>query len=209
MVLLLVVALVWVVGFSPVLAVRSAQFEGITRLDRAKIVRAGAVPTGTPMARANLAAIEGRVGQVPGVKAVHVHRSWPNTIVVQVEERVPVVQYHSVNGWTRTDADGDYVLDAKDADPKLVKVQLTTVDQRSLRDAATVVGSMGPVLAKRVQQVQVKSPDAITVQLSGNQQVVWGSAEKSELKAQVAASLLQIHSAKVFDVSSPENPTSR
>lgn len=208
-VLLLAVALVWLVAFSPVLAVRHARFEGITRLDRAAITRAAAVPVGTPLARADLAAIERRVGQVPGIKEVHAQRSWPNTIVVQVTERVPVVQYQSVKGWTRTDAEGDYVLDGPKPDPKLVKVQVAQVDQRSLRDAATVVTSMGPKLRDRVQQVQVKSPDAITVQLTGNQQIVWGSADKSNLKAQVSTSLLQIHNARVFDVSAPENPTSR
>jgi cell division protein FtsQ len=71
-----------------------------------------------------------------------------------------------------------------------------------------VVGSLDPGIARKVDHVEVASMDAIALILSGGEEVRWGSASQSDLKARVLATLLEVDAA-VYDVSVPEQPTTR
>ena len=51
--------------------------------------------------------------------------------------------------------------------------------------------------------------DRITLTLEGGRTLVWGSAEESELKAEVAAALFASVEAEVYDVSAPRHPTTK
>ena len=50
--------------------------------------------------------------------------------------------------------------------------------------------------------------DRIEIQLSDGDTIVWGSAEQSQVKAQVLSVLLS-QEASVYDVSAPHAPTTR
>jgi cell division protein FtsQ len=64
-------------------------------------------------------------------------------------------------------------------------------------------------LAARVDHVEVQTIDQITLVLRDGRQVLWGSAEQSELKARVLPELLAAQRAQVYDVSVPESPITR
>ena len=51
-------------------------------------------------------------------------------------------------------------------------------------------------------------PD-VSLVLKDGREVVWGSAEESETKAEVLATLLATVQAQVYDVSVPSKPTTR
>jgi cell division protein FtsQ len=57
-------------------------------------------------------------------------------------------------------------------------------------------------------EIQAASRDTIVIALDQNTQIIWGSAEESELKAQVIVALLQVEGS-VYDVSAPGFPTVR
>jgi cell division protein FtsQ len=59
-----------------------------------------------------------------------------------------------------------------------------------------------------VRYVQVASKDSIQLVLGKNRTVIWGSAAKGEQKLTVLRSLLKI-TARGYDVSAPEQPTTR
>jgi cell division protein FtsQ len=61
-------------------------------------------------------------------------------------------------------------------------------------------------LARRVSHVRAATIDSIELRLRDGRSVVWGSAEGSELKAEVLESLLH-RRASVYDVSVPGAPT--
>ena len=61
-------------------------------------------------------------------------------------------------------------------------------------------------LAATVDHVEVETIDRITLMLRDGRQVLWGSAEESELKAQVLQGLLRKVRAPSYDVSVPGNP---
>jgi len=64
------------------------------------------------------------------------------------------------------------------------------------------------LLGERITLLQASAVDQIQVQLSDGDTVVWGSAEQSQLKAQVLSVLLS-QEASVYDVSAPHAPTTR
>jgi len=71
-----------------------------------------------------------------------------------------------------------------------------------------VIASLDRSIARKVDHVEVASMDAIELVLSNGKQVQWGSAAQSALKARVLATLLEVN-ASVYDVSVPEQPTTR
>ena len=63
-------------------------------------------------------------------------------------------------------------------------------------------------LARQVDHVEVATVDQISLVLRDGRTVVWGSAEESELKAEVLAPLLS-SPGQTYDVSVPGQPTIR
>lgn len=202
-----IAGLVWLVGFSPVLAAKSVQVEGNSVLSVAEVEARGAVPMGTPLARVNLDHIVERVGTLPAVEKVSVERRWPNTVAIIVTERTAVIALAQGSTFIWVDASGTKFHEAQTPGADLVVVQAPD-DQRILADLATVTQSLTEELRSRVQKITATSPDTITLVLDKGQTVIWGSATESATKAQVATAMLGVE-ATVFDVSAPANPTSR
>ena len=100
--------------------------------------------------------------------------------------------------------------DYRHAPPGLPHVR-TSTDTRSeaLQEAARVVSALPADLAERVDHVEVESVDQISLVLGDGRKVMWGSAEQSDQKAEVIAALLVAKRAQEYDVSVPEQPTTR
>jgi cell division protein FtsQ len=60
----------------------------------------------------------------------------------------------------------------------------------------------------QTRRVRAQSMDSITLTLADGRSVRWGSADESQRKVQVLAILLK-QKASVYDVSVPEQPTTR
>ena len=71
-----------------------------------------------------------------------------------------------------------------------------------------MVAALPRDLAQRVDHVEVETVDQIMLVLRDGRQVLWGSAEESDQKAEVLMVLLG-EQGTVFDVSVPGSPTSR
>jgi cell division protein FtsQ len=71
-----------------------------------------------------------------------------------------------------------------------------------------VVSALPDDLADRVDHVEVATVDRIELALRDDRTVLWGSAEQSDLKAEVLTSLLS-QPGSTYDVSVPGQPTVR
>jgi cell division protein FtsQ len=207
--LLLVVALVggagWLVFASSVLAVEQVEVSGVHTVSAERISRAAAVPLGEPLARVDVDRVRDRVEEVPVVARAEIGRSWPHTVSVEVVERTPVAVVRKDGAFSLTDAEG--VMYRTVASPRR-RLPVVTVgpDPQTLPSAATVVAELPPLLARRVSHVRAATIDSIELRLRDGRSVVWGSAESSQLKAEVLESLLR-RRASVYDVSVPGAPT--
>jgi len=208
-VLALLVGTVWLFFFSTTLSVEGVDVEGTQLLSDRQVVAAAAVPTGEALARVDLAAIRNRVQALAPVASVDVSRQWPDQILIRIQEREAVAVVDIDGSLRGMDASGVVFRDfaRRPASLPLVKVPGGTGDD-ALAEGAAVVGALPFRLARRVQYVEVRTVDAISLHLRDGRLVKWGSAGRSDDKAAVLDALLK-RPGQVYDVSVPGQPTAR
>ncbi len=200
---------IWLFFFSSVLQVKSVTVTGLSYLSASEVRRVGDVPLGESLVLVDLERVSRRVGSMPEVKSTDVTRSWPNSVEINVTERTAVAVVELGGRIRGLDAEGVVFRDFKKAPAGLPRVRATTqTDSDALREAATVVAALPRDLAQRVDHVEVETVDQIMLVLRDGRQVLWGSAEESDQKAEVLMVLLG-EQGTVFDVSVPGSPTSR
>lgn len=205
--LLLVVALVYAGWFSPWLTAQRVEVHGTSLLTPDEVVQAAEVKMGVPLLSQDLAAVRGRVAALPEVRDVTVGTQFPETVVIDVTERVVVYQRARDGGVDWVDSDG-VVFRHTDDPTGVIQVETDTDDQRLLADVATVVLALPDDVSAKVRSFQADAVDQIEFHISGGRTVVWGSADESDLKAQVLTALLTVD-ASVYDVSAPLHPTTK
>jgi len=206
----LLVGGIWLVFFSSYLAVSGVEVDGVAQLAPADVERAAAVPDGQPLARVDLDRVRTRVQSLAAVKSADVTRQWPDQVLITVVERQPVAVVEIGGQLRGMDADGVVFRSYSKAPAGLPRVQTSaSTGTEALREGALVVGSLPRDLASRVDHVDVQTVDEISLELRDGREVEWGSAERSEQKAEVLADLLTAVDAKHYDVSVPGQPTSR
>jgi|SRR4051794_926931 cell division protein FtsQ len=201
---------VYAVYFSSWLAASSVSVTGETSLSERQVVDAARVDLGTPLARVDLSAIEARVAALPAVESASVHRSWPHTVSIQVVERTPIAAVRHDGSWWEMDATGALFGPAPERDAALPVVQAAArADDSALAEAAGVVAALPPDLLADVRRLTARTQDSIELKLDDRRLVRWGSADETARKVQVLDVLLAQVKAKVYDVSVPEQPTTR
>lgn len=200
--------LVWLLAFSPVFKVHDVTLSGGSLLTTETILDAAQVPQDSPILTLDTEAIAERVRELPAVRDVEVGRDFPDTVTIDVIERSLVYQRVEGNSLEWVDADGVVFFISEKPEEGTVQAVTDGKDARLLRDVATVVSHIPESLLPRVERVQAKAVDRITLQLDDGDLVVWGSAEESELKADVLLALLPVE-AKLYDVSAPSYPTTK
>lgn len=210
-VVLLVAATVWVVGFSPLLSVRSVQVSG-TKGELADRVRVQADPVvGRPLVRADAAAVRRRIERIPAVQSVEVSRRLPNTLSVQVRPRVPVVVLQQRGDRRLVDASGRDYAAATGAQARGLPVVRLGEDGVSGKDVAAVARVMAALPAKerdQVKDVRLSRIGHVSFRLGGLK-VAWGASAHSGAKAEALSAMRPIatkEGSRTLDVSSPKRP---
>jgi cell division protein FtsQ len=214
---LLLLALVGLLGssvyfvlFSTTLQVKRVEVVGNDLLSDARVREVAEVPLGDQLALVDLGRADARVGSLAEVRSVDVTRSWPDAVRIEVVERTAVAVVELAGRLRGLDAEGVVFRDYRSAPPGMPRIRPGgAAGTDALKEAATVVSALPRDLAARVDHVEVATVDQITLVMRDQRQVLWGSAEESELKAQVIDRLLAAEQARVYDVSVPGNPTIR
>ena len=212
--LLLVLALlgtsIYLVFFSTTLQVKRVEVVGNSLLSDARLREVADVPVGDQLALVDLGRADARVGSLAEVESVDVTRTWPDVVRIAVVERTAVAAVELAGRLRGLDADGVVFRDYKVVPEGMPRVRPgANAGTDALREAATVVSALPDDLVTRVDHVEVATVDQITLVMRDQREVLWGSAEESELKAQVVDKLLAAQQAPYYDVSVPGNPTYR
>ena len=202
----LVALAVWVVWFSSLLSVREVRVVGAVNVSADQVRQAAAVPTGLPLARADVDGITARVAAIPRVAAVEVRRGYPDVLVIVVTERAPVAVTREGSELVYVDATGAR-FGAMTVAPQGMPFVAASSDQ-ALQSAAAVVAALPAQLRSTVTAVSAHSRDDVVLRLPDGATVQWGSADQSDRKAAVLAALVHVRAAS-YDVSAPDLPTSR
>jgi cell division protein FtsQ len=199
---------IWAVFFSAWLAVETIDVSGAQTVEASDIRARSGIDEGEPLARVDLAAAERRIGALAVIGSVDVTRQWPNGVLISIKERVAVAVVDIGGRLRGMDADGVVFRDYKKAPPGLPHV-VTSIGTTSaaLKEGARVIAALPDDLTLVVDHVEVTTVDQISLVLKDGRTVVWGSADESDTKAEVLATLLATVEAQVYDVSVPSKPT--
>jgi cell division protein FtsQ len=202
---------VWLVGFSSVLATRNVTVTGLgDGAEQQAVADAAAVPVGTPLARVDTGGAAERVARIPTIASVSVNRSWPNTVVVSVQRKTPVLGVKNPQGQLQVvDASGVPFETVTTLPPGVAEVNATSnaPDPQGVQAAISVLQLLSPERRSQVSGVTVTSADLVTLQL-GKVSVVWGGLADGPKKLAILETLLKTNPA-VVDVSAPDTPITR
>lgn len=193
-----------------VLPAASRQWRDQTLRDRVQAALPDLV--GQPLVNVDGSSLAQNLSAVRGVRIAEVRRGWPHTVAVIVTPRTPVAVYGTASSrrWQLVDADAVVVSTVRR--PPTGWVVLAVAPNTAGGRAAMAVWSELPEwLRDRVVHMgsrKVGSAATVELTLRKGQKVIWGAVGQAERKAQVLRALLR-YSAKVYDVSAPDLPTTR
>lgn len=210
-------AAVWALYGSSWLRVESVTAEGTRVLTPAQVEKAAAVPKGVPLASVDTDAVADRLlAELPRLRTAEVERSWPHGIELRVSERRPVLIIAKNGQYGEVDREGVRFATVGTRPKGVPLLKLDAARSPSLKrfpvsrlraEAVTVAADVPAAVRGELTAVRVRSFDAISLELSGNRTVVWGSGEKGDTKAKALTALLKAApKARHFDVSVPTAP---
>jgi len=201
---------VYLAFFSTVLAANDVTVEGTTLLTADEVKEAAQVELGEPLLTQDLGAVTQRIENLAPVQSVAVSRQLPDTVAIAVTEREATYLRERDGAYDWIDPEGvAFHRTPEPVEGELLALVADVEDgQRLLADVATVAASVPPEVRPEVVSIQADAVDRISLILDGGRTVVWGSAEESQLKAEVVAALLSVE-AEVYDVSAPGHPTTK
>ncbi|MEV7792482.1 cell division protein FtsQ [Streptomyces sp. NPDC087512] len=230
MIIILAVALLlvtggvlWVLYGSNWLRVEQVSVSGTRVLTPAQVREAADVPVGDPLASVDTGAIAARLARkLPRIDEVEVERSWPHGITLDVTERTPVLVVQKGRKFVEVDDEGVRFATVSRAPKGVPALKLEPAgsgpaaaslrrfgEGRLVREAVRVAGDLPDAVARRTRLVTVRSFDDISLELSGDRTVAWGSGELGEEKARSLTALMKATpDARHFDVSVPTAPAS-
>ncbi|MCP3817352.1 FtsQ-type POTRA domain-containing protein [Streptomyces sp. A3M-1-3] len=207
----------WVLYGSTWLRVERVSASGTEVLSPGEVREAADVPLGAPLISVDTDAIESRLrSRLPRIDSVDVVRAWPHGIGLKVVERKPALLIEKGAKFIEVDAEGVRFATVPNAPKGVPLLELTADQSPSLRrfdtdrlviEAVLVTGGLPGEFAEDLRVIKVRSYDSISLELSGDRTVVWGSGERTEAKVRAITALMKAApKARHFDVSTPTAP---
>jgi len=205
LVLAILAGAAWALLGSSLLVVRHEEVTGNRDISASAVVAAAGIRPGTPMASVNTGAAARRVEQITQVLTATVSRSWPDTVVIAVRMRTPVLAVASSGRFALIDGSGVTVRWSRRCPagmPLLTHPPAQLRGSGGVRAAVTILAWLPRRLRQRIVSVSAQSADAVTFTLRGGITVVWGGTGQDATKAAELAVLMRT-GARYYDVSDP------
>jgi cell division protein FtsQ len=193
--------------FTPIMAARNVVITGVGAVTQEEVIAAAAVTDGTPLLQVNTDDVAERVATIRRVASARVQREYPSTLRITVVERIPVVVKDYPDGPHLFDRDGvDFATAPPPPNLPYLETENPGPGDPPTKAALEVVTALRPEVAGQVAKVSAPSVAAVTLTLVDGREVVWGTNDRTEEKAQKLAALLT-QPGHTYDVSSPDLPT--
>jgi cell division protein FtsQ len=193
--------------FTPIMAARNVVITGVGAVTQEEVIAAAAVRQGTPLLQVNTDDVAERVATIRRVASARVQREYPSTLRITVVERIPVVVKDYPDGPHLFDRDGvDFATAPPPPNLPYLEADNPGPGDPSTKAALEVMTALRPEVAGQVARVSAPSVAAVTLTLVDGREVVWGTNDRTEEKAQKLTALLT-QPGHTYDVSSPDLPT--
>jgi len=197
--------------YSPLLALRTVQIEGASRIPPETLVAALDDQVGTPLPRLDLGEVKEALAAFPLVQSYSTESRPPDTLVVRIVERTPIASVPAPGGGYRLVDPAGVVVEQADQRPAgypVVDVGAAGVENPRFEAAAQVLAALPADFLAQVDAVDANTKDDVSLVLTDGKRVVWGSADQSDVKAARLPALIRAtadRSVAEYDVSSPDN----
>lgn len=161
---------------------------------------------GQPLVEVDIDDVDHRVTATNLFAAVDVSRSWPDEVLVRVEERAPAVASRRSGVYELVDREGVAYEQVAEAPHGVPVVEMARPTDAASRVTAAAVGLALPAdLRARVADFTIGEGARATFVID-DVEIVWGDSSDSAIKAAVLRPLLDRGRVVRIDVSVPTNP---
>ncbi|WP_241982161.1 FtsQ-type POTRA domain-containing protein [Cryobacterium ruanii] len=200
-------------AYSPLMALRTIEVVGTSRIPATDVSAALTGQLGTPLPLIDSDVVKGELSEFTLIQSYVTESRPPGTLVVRIVERVPVGVLAGPTGFDLVDAAGVVIETTPERTAGYPLIDAPDgIDSAGFKAAAAVLAVLPETIRSQLDTVTAVTTDDVTLSLLGGERVVWGSPEKSEYKAVVLAALLVGHPAGTvneYDVSSPDSAVLR
>lgn len=213
-----VAALIAVLVFSPVLALRQVSVTGNRLTGTRAVTDALSSLQGTPLPQITRDEVRNRLASMPAVEDVSVEARPPSTLAVTVHERVPVAVLKEQDRYLLIDQNGTQLATATDRSTvslPIIDGGTAVIGKDVFRAITAVLAALPADVLAKMEHASATSVDSVELTLQDGKKVVWGNSSQRELKAKVLAALIarpqnpDTPAVQTYDVSTPSRPVTR
>ena len=197
---------------SPFMSVKEITVTGVSASNTVEVMVDHDLVVDRPMILLRPPEIEEAIEADPWIVDASVRRSWPNGVIVRVEERVPAAWVQTDEGWARRSIDGHALPSSNEPDDSLGWVRLKSVAGAKAVESPVVLGAI-----EFVDALPNDLASETIVRLAGNgelwaevdgHQVRLGRPVEMTAKALSLVALLEVDPPKtaVLTLIAPTNP---
>ena len=175
---------------SPILSIRQVDVEGAVYTDPVRLAEVVDDLDGSAILTADLDAAQKKLLEIPWVRQARVSMHLPSRVTVEIVERTPVAFFRAVDGFNRViDRDGR-ILDVIEGDPTEFTPIIGTgpnlsagsFAEQPFLGSAQLINALPFDLLQRLKSVSVTPTGDISLSLSGNVEVLFGSPDDFQIK---------------------------
>ena len=174
----------------PIFRVNNIEITGNEHSSEEQVEEAAGVPQGSNLLRVNAHETALKVSDLPWVDKATVGRSLPNTLVIELEERVVAAFVDAEDGPHLIDTKGrEFIIDQPPAEAVEITGEWTSV---TLSDPVEVLSAIPTELRTRIARLDVVEPFVMRVHMDDGRTITWGANEDNKNKARALATVLQM-----------------
>jgi cell division protein FtsQ len=187
-----VLGILAVAVFSPILALRTIDVEGVSAIKASTVQDALSNQLGTPLALLDDGKIRSELSSIILIRSYVTEVVPPNTLVVRIVERKAIGVLKVGSSYRQVDPAGvTLATSSTPAGLPIIQIGNAGVNSAGFAAAIKVLLAMPASVLAEVGSIQATTLDNVSLTLShGNHTVIWGSSSQSDLKAAALATLL-------------------
>ncbi|HLI57548.1 MAG TPA: FtsQ-type POTRA domain-containing protein [Actinomycetota bacterium] len=198
---------------SPWLKLHIVQVSGIHHTTKSQVLGVAALVPGTRLTAISSGAVAHRVERLPWVASATVTHVLPSTIRIAVTERTPAVVVPAAGRSYLVDLHGAVLAAGSGPYPQVTDLGVSTLEpggritSTAFAAAVAVLQSLPAPLRAQLARVSAPSPNAVTISLTTQTTITYGTAEDLGAKnADVTDLLGGGQSFQSINVSAPDHP---
>lgn len=204
------IGLVAGIVMSPLMTLTTVEVVGASTLTDEQVAVTAADQVGSPLAFVNFDSIQQQLALLPVIESFTTEIVPPHTLIIRVVERRPLGVIAAAGKFETVDSAGVTIAVGAKRPASLPLVRVTSASDPTFAAVVDVMLSLPADLRGHINEISAESRDSVRFTLRDSKhEVLWGSGEKSDIKAVVLASAIDALARQggsyIIDVSAPDS----